>query len=152
MVNLGYRENIKLKAFSLLEILLVVAMIGIISGITAVVYQSFQVKNNIDLAQITTVQTLRRAQIQSKASDGDSTWGVNISSTNITMFKGASYALRDSTFDEIYDFPSSITPSGIQEIVFTKMDGEPSATGTITFTTNNETRNLTINSKGMVSY
>jgi len=140
------------KGFTLLEILLSVGIIALISGITAIVYSSFQVKNNIDLAQIVTAHTLRRAQIQAQTGDGDDTWGVYISSTEIIQFKGASYATRDSAFDEIYDYPSNMNRSGLQEVVFSKVFGKPSTTGTITFTTTNETRNVSVNSMGIVSY
>lgn len=141
------------SGFTLLEVLLSVAVITLISGIFLVVYQAFQVRNDLDIAATTYVHTLRRAQILSQAVDGDMPWGVYIVSGNITLFRGTSYITRESSLDEIFDLPASITPSGISEIVFNKLSGLPQITGSVTLTSNtNETNIITINSKGTIEY
>lgn len=139
--------------FTLMEILLVVALIGLLFGIATPMYISYQFRNDLDVSAITIAQTLRRAQLLSQAVDGDNNWGVRIQINNIILFRGPSYAGRNTGFDELFDLYSSITPSGLQEIVFAKMTGLPQTTGTVILTSsNNETRPITINSKGMVSY
>ncbi len=143
----------KNAGFTLIEILLSVAAITIIAGISIPVYQSFQVRNDLDIATVEIAQSARRAQTLSQAVDGDTSWGIKIQSGSIVVFKGVSYAARDITFDEVFDVLTSITPSGVSEIVFAKFTGLPQTTGTITFTSNaNETRTITINAKGVVSY
>lgn len=143
----------KNAGFTLLEVLLSIATITIIAGMSVPVYQSFQVRNDLDIATVTTAQSLRRAEVLATAVDGDTSWGVKIQLGSVTVFKGVSYATRDATFDELFDVPGSLTPSGVSEVVFTKFTGIPQTTGTITFTSNaNETRTITINAKGMVSY
>ena len=141
------------SGFTLMEILLSVAIIAIIAGTSIPIYQSFQVRNDLDVVANSIVQTLRRAQVLSQSSDGDSSWGVYIQSTSTVLFKGSSYALRTSALDEIFEVPGSLTPTGVLEIVFTKFTGEPQVTGTTTLTsTTNETRNIYINSKGMINF
>ena len=141
------------KGFTLLEVLLSLAAITLIAGMSIPVYQSFQVRNDLDIAATTYAQTLRRAQLLSQAVDGDIAWGVYIIGGSITLFRGTAYALRDSSFDEVFDMPASITPSGVAEIVFTKFTGLPQTTGVVTLTSNiNETRTITINVRGMVNY
>lgn len=141
------------RGFTLLEVLLSLATIAGIAGISMPIYQSFQVRNDLDIAATTMAQSFRRAQVLAKASDGDASWGVHIQSGSITLFKGTSFAARDTTLDEIFVVPTSITPSGVSEIVFAKFTGLPTATGTTTLTSSiNETRTITINGKGMVSY
>lgn len=141
------------NGFTLLEVLLSIALISVIAGISIPIYQSFQVRNDLDIATTSTVQVLRRAQVLSQASDGDAGWGWKIESGRMVLFKGTSYASRDSLYDEVYDVPMSITPSGVSEIVYAKFTGLPSLFGTVTLTTNtNETRSITINAKGTVSY
>lgn len=139
--------------FTLLEILLSVAAIAVIAGISIPIYQSFQVRNDLDIAATTYAQTLRRAQILAQAVDGDMPWGVNIIAGSITLFRGTSYLARENTLDEVFSIPAGITPSGVMEIVFTKFTGLPQTTGALLLTWNtNETRTITINSRGTVSY
>ncbi len=141
------------KGFTLLEILMSIALITVVAGIGVPVYQSFQVKNDLDVAVNSWAQALIRAQALSRATDGDSTWGAGIQSGNLTLFKGTSFALRDTAYDEVFDIAGSITPSGLTEIVFAKFSGLPQSTGTTTLTSStNEVRAIAINSKGMVSY
>lgn len=141
------------KGFTLLEVLLSIASIVAIAAISIPVYQSFQVRNDLNIAATTIAQSLRRAQIISQASDGDATSGVRVQSGSITIFRGASYVSRDNTYDEIFEMPTSITPSVNFEIVFAKFSGLPMSTGSLTLTSNaNETRTITINAKGMVNY
>lgn len=142
-----------MKGFTLIEVLLSAALIAIIAGLSAPVYQSFQVKNDLDIAQNTAGQTLRRAQILSQSVDGDVSWGVKMQSGSIVLFKGASYAARDAGFDEIFDVPSNIIPSGLTEIIFAKFSGLPQSAGTAALTApTGEIKTITINEKGTVLY
>ena len=143
------------KGFTLIEILLVVALFAAIAGFSFPIYQSFQAKNNLDIAANTVAQSLRRAQLLSQSMEGDSVWGLKIQNGSVVVFKGTTYATRDTAYDEFFEVPSTINPTGINEITFSKLNGEPSTTGTITLsstTTTLESRVITINSKGMVSF
>ena len=146
------KKKSKFIGFTLIEIMLVVALIVAIGGISAPVYQSFQVKKNLDVATNGIAQTLRRAQALSQSGVGDASWGVNISSGVVTLFKGVSYASRDTAFDETVEISSSIVLSGVSEIVFSKLLGEPQTTGNIILSDNNDTQTITINSKGAIEY
>ncbi|MBI4272841.1 type II secretion system protein [Candidatus Uhrbacteria bacterium] len=141
------------KGFTLLETLLVIALVALIFVAGMPVYLSLMFRNDLAIGQNTTASLLRRAQLLSQGVDGDSGWGAKIQSGSITLFQGASYASRNTTRDEIHEIPSSINVAGAQEIVYAKFTGLPSATGTITFTaSNNETSTVTINGKGTISY
>ena len=85
--------------------------------------------------------------------DGDTAWGVHIAFGFMALFKGAGYAVRDSSFDEVLEIPASVKPSGVQEVVFERFTGLPQTLGVITLASYvNETREIVINAKGMVSY
>ena len=141
------------KGFTLLEVMLSIAAIAIIAGVSIPVYQSFQVKNDLDIAANTIAQVFHRAQLLSQSGEGDSSWGVNISSGSITLFRGTSYASRDQGYDETYQMPLSLSPSGLSEVVFEKLTGLAQSTGTAVLTaTTSETKSITINSKGTISY
>lgn len=143
----------KNAGFTLLEIILTVACLGLISLISIPVYQSFQNRNDLSLATSATVQSLRRAQLLSQAAENDTSSGVKIQSGSLVIFRGSSYALRDASLDEITDISTSISPSGLSEIIFTKTFGLPLATGSIILSSNiNETKTITINEKGLLDY
>ena len=141
------------SGFTLIEMLLSIAALAIIAGIGVPVYQSLQVRNNLDIAATTLAQDYRRAQTLAQASDGDTSWGVSVGSTTITVFRGSSYATRDASYDELSDLSGSITPTGVLSVVFGKFTGLPQTTGTTTLTSNtNEVRTVYLNAKGTITY
>ncbi len=147
------RKNKKSRGFTLIEVLLSVALATVIVGIGIPVYQSLRIRNDLDVAAVEIVATERRAQALARASDGDTTWGISVQSGSITLFRGASYATRDAGFDEVFELSSSIAPSGTTEFVFDMLTGFPQTTGTLTLTSNtNETRIIVTNAKGTISY
>jgi prepilin-type N-terminal cleavage/methylation domain-containing protein len=139
--------------FTLLELLLSVAIIGILSGLSVPVYESFARRNDLDVLTESTVAAIRRSETYARAVRSDSVWGVRFHNSGITLFKGATYATRDASFDETISVPGSMTVSGISEVQFSKLAAAPSTTGTVTFTSDsNNVRTLTLNAKGMVDY
>ena len=141
------------RGFTLPEMLLSVSLLAIIGGMIIPSYHTFLVRNDLDIAVTTLVHNLRQAQSLSQSSDGDMTWGVHVGVGSILVYKGASYILRDSNFDQNTQIPKSIVPTGIIDITFSKVIGLPSATGTFMLTSQaNEKRTITINEKGMVDY
>lgn len=115
--------------------------------------ESSFVRNELIVAEYSLAQALRRAQVLSATSQNDSSWGVYVQNNSITLFQGAGYLVRDSAADEVTPVPSSITPSGTQEIVFSKLTGRPQMSGAITLSTDTqERRTIIINAYGMVEY
>ncbi len=142
-----------MRGFTLLEIILSVALISLIAAIGIPTFQFFQNKNDLDIATVTFVQSSRRAQVLSQAVDGDSNWGVHIQEGSITLFKGDSFSGRDDDFDEVFDISDTITVSGLQELVFDRLTGIPQSIGTLNLTSvNNDIREVTINEKGTLEY
>lgn len=141
------------QGFTLIELLLSIAVMTILIGLSLPVYETFTRRNDIDLTTQTIAETIRRAETEARGVDEDSVWGVNFTATTATLFKGTTYASRDTNFDEVVTLPSSVTQSGLGEMTFAKMTGFPSTTGTLTLTsTTNTTRQVTVNAKGTVDY
>lgn len=142
------------RGFTLIEVLLSVAIISLITGMSLPILTSFNDRNDLDLTTQSIVSQLRRAQTYSRGVNGDSQWGVYAQNSNAILFKGSSYATRDTSYDEPTAISPAITVTGPSEFLFAKLDGAPNTTGslTLTNTNTNETRTITINAKGMVSY
>lgn len=140
------------KGFTLLELLLSIALISVLAGFSLPIYRTLIKKNDLDIAVNSIAASMRRAQILSQAVDGDISWGVKVQSGSIVVFKGASYTTRDTAYDESFDLQSSTSPSGTTEVVFAKLTGLPQSTGTTTLTSESDTRTVSINAKGMVGY
>jgi prepilin-type N-terminal cleavage/methylation domain-containing protein len=142
-----------LQGFTLIEIMLSMACIAIIAGMSIPAYSSFQVKNDLDTASVSLATSLRRAQALAQSGSGDSMWGVYTATGSILIYKGSRYATRDTSQDEVTIISPTITATGLKEITFGKVWGMPNATGTTTLTSlRNDIRTITINQKGMVDY
>lgn len=140
------------RGFTLLELLLSLATIGLLAGLSLPVYRTLITKNDLDIAATTIAQNLHRAQILSQAVDGDTSWGLKAQSGSIILFKGTSFTTRDSSFDETFAISTTINVAGLTEVVFSKFSALPQISGTTTLSTANDSRIITINEKGMVDY
>ena len=159
-VTAGCLENMSKKlssnGFTLLEVLLSVAIISLLAGLSLSVYRVLIKKNDLDIAATTVAASLRRAQILSQAVDRDEAgsvlWGVKVQSESIILFNGPSYAARDTALDEIFDVPATVSIGGSTEIVFAKFTGFPQAAGAINLSTEGDSRSVSINEKGTITY
>lgn len=141
------------RGFTLLEMVLVMAVMGVVAAGVVPAYRGLQIRNDMDIAVFSTVQSLRRAQVLAQAVDSDSQWGVKIVSPNIALFKGSTYFGRDTAYDELFDLPSDVSVSGVTEVVFNKVFGDTANSGSINFSsTNSDSATVTVNSKGAVDY
>lgn len=113
---------------------------------------SFYKTRQLDVYEQSIVQALRRAQLKAMSVERDSSFGVYIASDKYVLFKGNSYDIRDSAFDEIFDLPDNLSISGVSEVVFSKLKGVPSNTGTITLAIDNRSGTININETGRINY
>jgi prepilin-type N-terminal cleavage/methylation domain-containing protein len=140
------------RAFTMIEILSVIAIMLLLFGISLPIYQSSLNSSEMDNALKIAVSTIRKAQLQSMAVSNDAQWGVRITSTTLTLFQGASYATRVATYDTDYTLPGNMAYSGPSEIVFSKLYGVPATTGTLILSKNGKSVQIVINAKGIQSY
>ena len=139
-----------MKGLSLIEILLVILLISILFGFILSLSLDFYKNQQLETHTQGILQTLRRAQLKAMSVELGSSFGIHITNDSYILFQGNSFATRDGAFDEVFDLPQIITVSGISEIVFSKLDGIPSATGTITLSSGSETRTIGINAIGRI--
>lgn len=141
------------RGFTLIEALLSVAIIGLIAGTSIPLYQSFQVRTDLETTTESIATMIRRAQIYARGQHQDSMWGVKVQAGSATLFKGSTFTSRDTAYDEVTTIPETFSATGLSDLSFSKLSGMPNATGTISLTSsNNETRIITVNGEGMVAY
>ncbi len=139
--------------FTLIELLLSVTIIAMLAGLSLPVYETFARRNDLDLTAQNIVGAVRRAQVYARGNNYDSSWGVKFQTGNATLYRGTSYATRTTGFDETITIPGNVSATGLDDIQFAKLTGAPNTTGTLTLTsTTNDTRAITLNAEGMVSY
>ena len=143
----------KRAGFTLIEMLLSVALIGALVGVSLPVYISFQSRNELSVATTTTVEMLRRAQTFARSGAADAMWGVAFTQKTATLFKGNTYASRETALDEVAALPETVSVAGVTEITFSRLAGVPSQTGAVALTSNSgDVRTLNINAKGVIDY
>ena len=142
------------RGFTLIELLLSIGIITLLVGMSLPIYASFVSRNDLDLTTQNIVSALRRAQTYARGVRSDSQWGVAVLPGQAVLYKGTTYASRDSSFDETISIPSTITSSGTGDIAFAKLSGATFAEGSIILTSSasNDTRTISFNVKGMVNY
>jgi len=149
------------KGFTLVELTFVVAIFIVLFGTGAVALGNFISGQALHTAGNYLTQSLREARSFSVAQYHDSEWGVYLDTITepdrLVLFKGNSYPLRDTDFDQIIPFHKSITfkqislASGLHEIVFAKRTGQTGDYGVVTFgTAADEDIQLSVNALGII--
>lgn len=120
------------SGFTLVELLIVFIVIAILFSMSIPLYRHLQIRTDLEVVTEQTRQALRRAQALSQSGNGDSTWGY--STENGVLYKGGDYDTRNPAFDEFYPIPTTVSISGLSDIVFSRVYGEPNVEGDIVIT------------------
>lgn len=140
----------KRTGFTIIELLIVLAGTAIVVALTVPIGIRFFYSQTLDEATSNIMSTLRRSESQAKFSKNDSAFGVKFLSGSYVLFQGSSYASRTQSEDESFALLGGITTSGITEIVFAKVTGIPSVTGTLTVSFLGDSKTVTINAQGEI--
>lgn len=142
----------RVKGFSLVEILLTMALIGIILAASVPAYRKLQSVNDLSAAVSTLSQALRLAELKAQAIDESSGWGVHAGTSTITVFKGASFADREQTSDAIFSFSGSIAVTAPADVFFAPLSGAPSVPIVWQLSGGGVTHSVSINNLGILTY
>jgi len=146
-------KSTKSAGYTIIELLIVFSILGLVIALSENSLHLFVSQIGIQDTSTSYVQSLRRARSLATTGRGDTSWGVRIATSTITVFKGASYAARDTAYDESFQTGVSYTVSGVSEVVFARFTGIPNTTGTTTITVSGTTpKDVHINAKGTVTY
>lgn len=138
--------------FTLLEVMLALVFLTMMSALPFFVSRFALSSNNLRLTEQTIVHSLRQAQLFARSEKRDASWGGKVSSTSIILFEGNSYLTRSEGSDRIMQFPSTVTTTGIDEVVFEKFTGEPSVTGDIIVSDGVAPKTISIRAHGFLNY
>lgn len=120
------------RAFTLIELLLIVGIIAILAALAVSALHDFQLTSDLDKSAEELINTLRLAQQKTIASEGPSSWGVYFSTVTsphqYVLFKGENYSSREVLADEIHKMSGAVLISGINlggglEVVFNRVSG-----------------------------
>jgi len=142
-----------MRGFTLIELVLVMAVLGFLFLIVGTISFNSLPKSQLIMESDVVEQALRNAQARSIQGYQDYTWGVMFASDHLTVFAGTDYVSRSPQFDETHTFASGITCSGVSEVAFSSRTGETQDTGTILLSSDatHETRSIDVNALGQVS-
>lgn len=141
------------QGFTVIEVLLVVALIALLGTLAAPVYQTFQVEAQLDTALDEVSGALHAAQLAAMSGIDGTSHGIHFEADSFTRFTGSTYTAADPE-NSVTVLPPQITlSSGLgTDLIYTGGEGIPSSTGTITLSSTSNTHVLTINALGTIEY
>jgi prepilin-type N-terminal cleavage/methylation domain-containing protein len=138
------------KAFTLLEIMVVVGLMAIIFLIPVLYTQASQVRFDFNTQVSTAVSYLRLAQSDAAAGRDNKKHGVHLAADSYTVFSGDSFNPSDEANFEI-ELPPTIVirnvslNGGGSDVIFSGPYGETQAYGTFQLYSQQINKSLTIN-------
>ncbi len=147
------------NGFTLFELVVVTAIIIMIATASFTISTGRIISNDLNTKVHEMTYTLKLAQMRSITRYKDDTWGVyfNTGSRSYTLFKGATYAARNTSYDSTITLPSDLSFTSVSlngggsEVLFDKLTGKTSRYGTIVVTpTQGSAWTITVNSLGVI--
>ncbi|KND51640.1 MAG: hypothetical protein ABA06_00065 [Parcubacteria bacterium C7867-001] len=141
----------KKRGFSLLEIVLAVALVTLVFSGAMFAFESIPAQHDLSDAARAGETLLWLASARARAMSEDDSWGVHFANDAITLYKGTSFASRDTSFDERISV--FVTVSGTTDYVFSKGTGYPLSVGETTLSSDSlvESRTISASAYGAIS-
>jgi len=145
------------RGFTLIELLVVIGILLILITISVEGFTSFSITAGGDTSARTVLRALEEAHARTLSADGGTHYGVFFASTSATVFPGDTYVSGDAS-NTVYEI-SRATISGLSltggatAVVFTRIRGTASATGTIVITQTRDvslTKSIIVHESGLV--
>ncbi len=135
--------------FTALEILIVIAILGVLLVTIVPSFLSFRQKSILNTETMELITTISRARILSVSSKNDQQFGVHLEAGKVVLFQGITYVAGASTNEE-HIFDPALTLTGIvvngggSEVVFKKVTGATTQNATTTLLVTGTTASSTV--------
>lgn len=132
------KRAVSQAGLSAVELVIVIGLMGTIVALTATTFYSFVDVQSIDKEAEVVLAYIQKARSQTINAKNDTQYGVNFSSTTLTLFEGTTYTAGLAS-NSVYTLSSRVDMSvinlsgGTRTLYFNLINGKPSATGTITY-------------------
>ncbi len=143
------------SGFSYVQLLLVIALLVILAGISAPYYLTWQARQQLRTTSSMLWSDLHYAQSRAMQREYDAAWGVHINNTDhtYTVFHGDTYNSGDA-YNEIVHYSSNVTITPATDVVFLGLTGAVATPITYTITSNSlpsEIETIDINVEGLIA-
>lgn len=147
------------KGFTIIEIVIVIAIIVVVSALIIDSFPRLNASQALSKDTAGLIAVLNQARTETLSSRNDSTYGVHISTNQLTLFMGSSYVVGDSNNVDI-PFNSQVMvgsyslQGGGSDIVFNRLTGETSQYGSITLrlvSDATQTKTVNISATGIIN-
>lgn len=136
------------KGYTLVEILIVLTMLVFVAGFIVIGFRNYASYQQFNQAAGDVDFTLKQTRLNARSALVDQPHGVHFSTDSVTQFYGDTYDVADPTNQVIQYELVTIDPTltgGVDTIVFSKLTGLPSATGTVVISGTRFSASTTIN-------
>lgn len=147
------------KAFTLIEIVVVLAILGVAIGLFSLYGQTSQVRSDLNSQRDIFVSYLRLAQSDASSGKDSESHGIHLATDSYTVFTGDTYVEGESgnftlTLPASLIFDNINLNGGGTDIIFISPFGETETYGTVDLFSEqiNKTSQITINSLGLINY
>ncbi|MBM2820875.1 MAG: hypothetical protein HW405_635 [Candidatus Berkelbacteria bacterium] len=145
------------KSYTLIEILIVIGILAILTGLASLSIVSFGKSSDIDTSKTIVVGAFKEARAQSMAVVDDKSWGVHLETNKAVIYadSGSGYSPSDqANYSKVLETNTTLTwilTGGGAEVLFEKRTGKTQNSGTITLSGSAAvSREIIINSEGMI--
>ncbi|MDD5050302.1 MAG: prepilin-type N-terminal cleavage/methylation domain-containing protein [Candidatus Pacebacteria bacterium] len=125
------------EGFSALELLAVIAILGIIVTLTYTSFASLRRGKNLDTETLSVLSLLEKARADTLGAKGASQYGVHFETTKAVFFSGGTYVSGNASnitmiLNPLIQISSINLTGGGAEVIFDRLSGKTEEAGTLT--------------------
>ncbi len=153
----GLTFNLKLSTsnsagLTLIELLVVIGLFSLLASLGLFINLGFYRTYSLNSERDTLISILRKVRSESITNTGQVAHGIHMESNRYVVFQGGSYAVRDTSKDQVFSLSPATTLSGPSEIIFTQLSGSANQSANISIKSGTDSRNITVNGEGQINW